>query len=282
MKFKEKDQVNGDKLRQLREERGWDVGQLSRLSSLSVAQVQALESGETHCFYSAQIKNNAARKVARLLGVAEEVVLTVEAPESERPEPAETLKAPEATKTPLAAEPARPAAAVHPGGLHAKTYFANWVGYMAMALSLLAAVAWWGLRPSPTATRPPEIAAPVVTHPIVVETEIRPANLSPAADPMCPFDADMAVFEARPSTPSARTVSLMLYKAGWVCVQDSTGKVWQEEIKPWVGRNFLGEAPWKLYSPVFPHADVYFQGEKIKLSTATSQTVGLQIKEASR
>lgn len=272
MKFKEKDLVNGDKLRQLREARGWDVGQLSRLSSLSVAQVQALESGETHCFYSANIKINAARKVARMLGASGDVVLMGETAEATSPE------------VPRVAEPApqsaaQPAAA-HASDLYAKSYFANWVGYMALALSLLAGLAWWGLRPSTISSRLPEAAAQATTHPISVEAEIRPATLSPETESSCPFEADLAVFEARPSTSSANKVSLMLYKAGRVCVQDSAGKVWQEELKPWVGRSFVGEAPWKLYSPVFPQADVYFQGEKIRLSTATSHTIGLQIQEA--
>jgi transcriptional regulator with XRE-family HTH domain len=77
----EKNQVNGDKLRQLREARGWDVWHLARLSCLSVSQVQALESGGMACFYSQQIKHNAARKLANVLGVPESTVfMQVEVP----------------------------------------------------------------------------------------------------------------------------------------------------------------------------------------------------------
>jgi hypothetical protein len=98
----------------------------------------------------------------------------------------------------------------------------------------------------------------------------------------CPFEENVSMLEAANPTKSAEKVSLMLYKAGLLCVQDATGKVWQEDLKPWLGRTFIGKAPWKIHSPVLPQADVYFQGEKIRLPSATSRTIALNGKEFNR
>lgn len=311
--LKEKDQVNGDKLRQLREARGWDGGQLARLSSLSMAQVQALEDGGTDCFYSIQIKKNAARKLAKVLGVPDDMVIHPSEPSVAQIE------------EPFDPQPVPELAVINSRSLYSKSYPSTWVGYIAMTLSLVAGLVWFALRPLTSASRPRWVtadastsasqvqgsveadksrastatAAPVppapalaleaaplpLRRPSVSPTpnpegaEIMPAALTVSAVQACPFEGDAAVFEATNPTKSAEKLSLMLHKAGVLCVQDSTGKVWQEELKPWLGRTFTGKAPWKLYSPVLPHADVYFQGEKIKLAATHSRTIALNGKE---
>jgi transcriptional regulator with XRE-family HTH domain len=313
---REEDQVNGDKLRQLREARGWDGVQLARLSSLSVAQVQALEDGGTDCFYSIQIKKNAARKLAKVLGVPDDTVIHPSEPSGEQIE------------EPLDPQPVPELAVINSRSLYSKSYPSTWVGYIAMTLSLVAGLVWFALRPLTSASRPSWVtadastsasqvqgsveadksrastaiaapvapaavapalaleAAPVPLRPLSVSpkpnpegTEIMPAALTVSAVQACPFDGDAAVFEATNPTKSAEKLSLMFHKAGVLCVQDSTGKVWQEELKPWLGRTFIGKAPWKLYSSVLPHADVYFQGEKIKLAVTQSRTIALNGKE---
>jgi len=315
---REEDQVNGDKLRQLREARGWDWVQLARLSSLSVAQVQALEGGGTDCFYSIQIKKNAARKLAKVLGVPDDTVIHPSEPSVAQIE------------EPLDPQPVPELAVINSRSLYSKSYPSTWVGYIAMTLSLLAGLVWFALRPLPSASRPSWVtadartsasqvqgsveadksravtasataapvataavapalaleAAPVPLRPPLVSpkpnpegAEIMPAALTVSAVQACQFEGDAAVFEATNPTKSAEKLSLMLHKAGVLCVQDSTGKVWQEELKPWLGRTFIGKAPWKLYSPVLPHADVYFQGEKIKLAATHSRTIALNGKE---
>lgn len=62
------DRVDGELLREWRESRNMDVSELAILANLSVAQIQQLESGGEHLFYSRSIKEASARKIARLLG----------------------------------------------------------------------------------------------------------------------------------------------------------------------------------------------------------------------
>ena len=310
MTLREEDQVNGDKLRQLREALGWDWGQVARLSSLSVTQVQALESGGIACFYSPQIKNNAARKLARVLGVPEEIVLIpVQAPVEQPEEVAVTALVPEQ-------------AVVNSKNFYSKSHPSTWVGYLAMALSLAAALVWLGLRPSTSPIRPiPESVAALNSPPqlmkliesekalganenagsVTASSSFLPRATGPAlsnpdgqewtpasqleqarVENACPFEENVSLLEAAKPTKSAEKISLMLYKEGLLCVQDGTGKVWQEDLKPWLGRTFIGKAPWKIHSPVLPQADVYFQGEKIRLASITSRTIALNGKEFSR
>lgn len=317
-------QVNGDKLRQLRQERGWDWAQVARLSSLSVAQVQALESGSIECFYTLAIKNNAARKVARVLGAAESEVMTF----SEKPDPLPVVDVSAPVVSVEAVEIQR--------NFRSSTPASTWLGYGVMSLGFV--LCWVGYElhqrssaPRPTgfmaaatatksqsvtpnqnrdqplasttehlpenapvpraetavavaqATAPSAAQAPstaassvatgAVTRPPSGEVEMAPASLN--TDPACAFDGDNTPLEAAHPTKSGEKVSLMFHKAGLLCVQDSTGKVWKEDLKPWVGRTYMGKAPWKLYSPVLSQADVYFQGEKIKVGGVSSPAVTL-------
>ncbi len=315
MKSREVDQVNGDKLRQLREERGWDCVYLAKISSLSVSQVHALEEGGTDCFYTVQIKNNAARKLAKVLGVSEDVVIQADvAADALESAPLENQFVPEQTL-------------LNSRSLYAKSPPSTWLGYGVMSLLLVAGLGWWVLRPSTLSLRPQEVmgaattsskmaastetdklwassetAGPAAQPPAVAlvtaptpaasslpaaqihpnEFEIAPASLPAVADSACLFEGDVAVLEANKPTKSAEKVSLMLHKGGLLCVQDGTGKIWQENLKPWLGRTYFGKAPWKIHSPVLPQADVYFQGEKIKLVSGNSRTIALNGKEFDR
>lgn len=323
MQSSEEDRVNGETLRQLREARGWDVWHLARLSSLSVAQVQALESGGMDCFYSKQIKNSAARKLATMLGAPEAMVF----------KQAGAFDSPHLETFDHQGVPQQ--AVVNSRSLSAKSHSSTWMGYIAMTLSMVAVLVWWSFQhettlsprnnlgggaiakdlASPAAAI--ELAAPVeidkrigsneIAGPLTVapntslataafpeipsaaalavkpqEREWVPTAVGALADKSCPFDENVAVLEAANPTKSAEKVSLMLYKAGMLCVQDATGKVWQEDLKPWLGRTYFGKAPWKIHSPVLPQADVYFQGEKIRLASTTSRTIALNGKEFSR
>jgi len=312
------DRVNGDKLRQLREERGWDVWHLARLTSLSVAQIQALECGGVDCFYTKQIKNNAARKLAKVFDVPESTVfMQGEVPVAPLPEAFEQRGFPEK-------------ALVNSNSLYAKTHRSTWMGYIVMTFLLLSALVLWALQPKAIVNLPRnvgELTAPTASEalvtPVAAEKALDPIEnagpvnkaslvaLAPAeavtsatspalpkpsgqewtpasqqeqaqAENACPFEENVSTLEAAKPTKSAEKVSLMLYKAGMLCVQDATGKVWQEDLKPWLGRTYFGKAPWKIHSPVLPQADVYFQGEKIRLAEITSRTIALNSKEISR
>jgi len=305
--------VNGDKLRQLRQSRGLDWSQIARLSSLSVSQVRALETGGIDCFYSLQIRNNAARKVAQILGVPDAEVLI-----AQKPLVAQVPSIEAVPTTPIQVR------------FHPRTFFlalnsAPWVGYATMSAVLLAGLVWLGLHhsntppfavggravtpasltesavppqapmvaqnpasvvnPLPVELAQPQTSAPPLSaqaDPATGRAELTPASLNPVADQSCPFDTETWVLKAENPLKSSEKLSLMLYKAGVLCVQDGTGKVWREDLKPWLGRSYMGQAPWKLYSPVLPHAVVYFQGEKIKLTGANSNTIALIGQELDR
>ena len=304
VKLIEEDQVNGDKLRKAREAKGWDWVHVSRLCSLSVAQVKALENGGTDCFYSLSIKNNAARKVALVLGVSDVLDGTVCSPFEAF---VEAIPTPPATDRPVLQ--ALPPLA---------TRRSNWIGYGSLSFTLVAVLLWSGLQMQsslpdvrshefvgsvlqqegsassfqvaavasteklatpPTTVQPQLALAPSPLPKPSLETEIVPASLATVTGPACAFEGEVAVLEAANPSKSAEKISLMLHKAGKLCVQDASGQVWQEELKPWMGRTFVGKAPWKLHSPVLPHADVYFQGEKLKLTSASARTIALNGKE---
>ena len=304
LKLIEEDQVNGDKLRQAREARGWDWTQVARMCSLSVAQVKALENGGTDCFYSLPIKNNAGRKVALVLGVADALDGTVR-----QTTDALTQAIPIPSHADILVSAELPRSVMRSS---------HWVGYSLLSLTLVAVLLWSGLqmKPSSRDTRVTEVTgtlgpqhsspssppipaaiatenfAPPMSNPQKAsvaaaspvtkppeEKEIVPASLTTTSAPACAFEGEIAVIEATNPTKSAEKVSLMLHRAGKLCVEDASGKVWQEELKPWMGRTFVGKAPWKLHSPVLPNADVYFQGEKLRLTSANARTIALNGKE---
>lgn len=67
--------VRGELLREWRFSQNWDVTDLARRANLSIGQIQQLETGGTSLFYSAAIRENAARKVATLLGADPDAVI---------------------------------------------------------------------------------------------------------------------------------------------------------------------------------------------------------------
>ena len=312
----EEDQVNSDKLRQLRQARGWDWEHIARLSSLSVSQVKELEEGGSACFYSVSIKNNAARKVAQILGVSEAEVITVR----EVPVAVQEELLPTAHITVPALNGA--------SNLKPTPYLSTWMGYGVMSLLLVVGLSWYSLRPMKSPSAParmmtavsdpvPETvssesntvspaaslnsalpvnqvlaaSAPMMPSPTspqvpvkpdTSETELRPASLLASADQTCPFDGDVAPLEVENPSKSSDKVSVMFRKVDVVCVQDSTGKVWRESIQPWTLRTFTGKAPWKLHSAALPSADVFFQGKKMPVAAVQSHTISLSAKPVIR
>lgn len=70
--------VRGELLREWRFSQNWEVTDLARRANLSIGQIQQLETGGTSLFYSAAIRENAARKVATLLGADPDAVIRVD------------------------------------------------------------------------------------------------------------------------------------------------------------------------------------------------------------
>jgi transcriptional regulator with XRE-family HTH domain len=293
------EQVNGARLRELREARGWDVLELARLCSLSESQVLELEEGGTQRFYSVKIKTNAARKVAQVLNVHESELIREPAVL-----PADAAVAAKASGS-VRADHERLSANPAPKS-------SSWVGYIILFLVGAGAAAWWftqaeSLKPSrlaePQAAAPrmpevlpaPATAAPVAeVSPATAAVPTAPAAAVPAELPVadastnapvpeeCKFENEAVTLQPVAPNKSADKVSLMLRTQAVLCVQDSTGKVWREDLKPWVGRNFIGKAPWKITSTALPGGDVYFQGEKMPMASSNAQAIILSGKPVSR
>lgn len=303
------EQVNGARLRELREARGWDVLELARLCSLSESQVLELEDGGTQRFYSVKIKVNAARKAAQVLNVHESELIREPAVLS-----VDAAVAAKASGSILAEN--------GPGSTNLAPKSSSWVGYIILFLVGAGAAAWWFMQPAlqkpaplpdPQAVAPkvPELvpepsAAPVApaVSPPVAEVSTSPATAAavpaatavvapvelPVADASvkapvsdeCKFENEAVTLQPVAPNKSADKVSLMLRAQAVLCVQDSTGKVWREDLKPWVGRNFIGKAPWKITSTALQGADVYFQGEKMPIASSNVQSIILGGKPVSR
>lgn len=69
------DRIMGEILREWRISQNLELSELANSVSLSVAQLQQLETGGVSLFYTASIKENAARKVASVLGINPDSVI---------------------------------------------------------------------------------------------------------------------------------------------------------------------------------------------------------------
>jgi len=267
------DRVNGRRLRELRESKGLAPDHLARMCSLSVNQILELENGGVERFYSTQIKINAARKAAQVLSVDVSEILFEPIPVA--PELVAHQPAPQ-----LRAEPAKMS--------HSEPQSASWAGYLIVLSALLGAGLWWFQQPRavsfPFFKSSPLQDSSISTEmqsPLTVETQGGGVSEALAKEPdvmACNFEEEMLVLEAKAQDKPANKVSLMMHRQGELCVQDGTGKVWREDLKPWLGRNFLGSAPWRITSPVLFYGDVYFQGEKIQISSQKVHSITLNAK----
>jgi transcriptional regulator with XRE-family HTH domain len=68
--------IDGSLLRLQRETRGWTMTDMAMRSCLSIKQIRQLEEGGSESFYSEAVKLTAAKKVASLLGLSTEQVLS--------------------------------------------------------------------------------------------------------------------------------------------------------------------------------------------------------------
>jgi len=262
-------------MRELREAKALRPEELARLSSLSIHQVLELENGGAQRFYSVKIKINAARKVAQILGVDDSELL-FDPPVEPEPPPPETTLPVDTLKLSQTVKPE-----------------SSWAGYLMVLTVLLGAGFWWfqqsqkvslPLFNSTAQPASPEVAvasslvagppaAPSASAPVVVSV---PETLAKVSDVQaCNFEGESLMVQAQAPSKAPDKVSLMLRKQTDLCVQDSTGKVWREDLKPWLGRNFQGTAPWRLASSTLLEVDVFFQGEKMPIPYGNVYSVTL-------
>ncbi len=67
--------ILGDRIKEAREERGISIPDIATRATLSKNQIEQIENGGDKSFYSSAIKLIAARKVATILGLAEDEYL---------------------------------------------------------------------------------------------------------------------------------------------------------------------------------------------------------------
>jgi LPXTG-motif cell wall-anchored protein len=263
----ENERVNGRRIRELREAKRLTPEALARLSSLSLHQVLELENGGSQRFYSAKIKINAARKVAQILAVDDSELLF---------------------ELPVAAEPLQPETpsqvqndALRLGQTGESQ--SSWAGYLIVLTVLLGLGFWWFQQSQKVsipffkstaqpASQEESMASPLGAGMPAASSANAPAvaavpeTLAKTLDVQaCNFEGEALVVQAQVPSKASDKVSLMLRKQTDLCVHDSTGKVWREDLKPWLGRNFQGTAPWQLGSSTPLEVDVYFQGEKMPI-----------------
>ena len=67
--------ILGDRIKEAREELGFSISEIATRATLSKNQIEQIENGGEKSFYSSAIKLIAARKVATILGLAEDEYL---------------------------------------------------------------------------------------------------------------------------------------------------------------------------------------------------------------
>ncbi len=275
---KDDERVNGSRLRELREAKGFTPEYLARLCSLSLHQVHELENGGSQRFYSSQIKINAARKAAQVLSV----------------DVSELLFEPLAAAQELLAQVPARQLQTEPAKLsHAEPPSASWAAYLIVLTVLLGAGMWWFQEPRAfslpsykTGSQQDSPAGAEMQTALSLEAQSVGVSVPQALakEPevqACNFEEEMLVLETKAPNKPANKVSLMMHRKGELCIQDGTGKVWREDLNPWLGRNFKGTAPWRITSPVLFYGDVYFQGEKIQIPSQKVRSITLNAKLSS-
>jgi len=304
-----------------RESLGLSTKELSSMACLSVRQIEQIENGEMSSFYGPQIKFTAAKKVAALLKLKEEdafdfgdkapleKILETVAEESEKVEIVEKTSAPkeqsksqqveEAHKAVIRSpEPAIPYEASKPVAQ------SNPQKRLIVLLGVAAALAFAivNLRPlffpeSPkeeivlvetVQAAPPVSAAIEESKPAVPAPTIVPSPVVAAVVPAsivsteCPA-VDALVVTYKPDAPKkfGDMVYVQSKTSQTVCVIDASGKSQNKTLEPGVGTSFYGKPPFKVLTLGLNQVDLYFQGAKVRVGTA-SKTIILEAAEVSQ
>jgi cytoskeleton protein RodZ len=310
------DRVRGELLREWRESQKLDASTLAGRANLSVAQIQQLESGGTSLFYTASIKENAARKVASLLGR----------------DPAEVIRQAED----LASEPGssvvdelielslQKAQAARPASVFMR--HSRLMVFALLTLGLLAVIVWtqypWqgrGVMPSfwhRAVAMSPEssaAAAPLIQTPVqpvaravamgssakssasVAESAAARPVVAAASEPVAsatghvaavgesslcqPSQTDAVLMPSQPSKPGDM-VYLVAQREGTVCVVDGAGSRTVFFLKANEAKSVYGPAPWRVHFEQAEQAQLFFQGVRLRLPDA--KTTAVVLREGSR
>lgn len=296
------DRVRGDLLQEWRVSQRCDVTDLASSANLSVAQILQLETGGTSLFYSPVIKEQAARKVAKLLGGDPSSVIRQmdEVPCAAGPSVVEELV--ELSRQRAQAVKTRSVVVRPPRWL---------LGSFLTASFLLVGAAWlqnqvqdgvvrslWQasisfLAPAhqpetaPTVSALP-LPAPVATTAAAVAEAI-PVTLDAPAEPaplatekassetdLCQKNQATAVLTPVSPNKAGDMVHVVAQKSGAICVVDGAGRRTVLSLQLNEARSVHGTAPWRVHFEQPEQAQLYFQGVRLRVPDASVTTMALQ------
>lgn len=289
------DRVRGELLREWRVSQQCDVTALASRANLSVAQILQLESGGTTLFYTPAIKENAARKVANLLGG----------------DPSSVIRPMDDTAWaggPSVMEELVELSLQRAKAAQAPSFFSRplrWLLGLLLTMALLVVgSAWlqhqvslgsvrslWQTSISFLAPAPQPETAPVVSAKpsaavaaavalAAPQTLAAPAALSSeqtasGAD-LCQKNQTAAVLTPASPSKAGDMVYLVAQKSGAICVVDGAGRSTVLFLQSSEARSVYGSAPWRVHFEHPEQAQLFFQGVRLRLPDASVTTVALQ------
>ena len=287
-----------------RETLGLSVKDVSRLSCLSVRQIEQIENGESGSFYGPQVKVTAAKKVAGILKLKEEDAFEFgdaspkkkEEPQNSEPVLKETSPAVQQTitkesksskplvtaqenveKSNAAKNPQRKlyilfgvAAALVFSIINLRPlFFPEVVKEEIVVVEQTQAAAPADAPADPKSTPPANTPEPVAA--------VAPPAPVVAPSTECP-PSDTAAVTYKPDAPkkAGDNVYLQSKTAQTICVVDASGKIQNKGLEPGVGASVYGKPPFKVLTSGTAQVDIYFQGVKVRLSNITSKNILLE------
>lgn len=289
------DRVRGELLREWRVSQQCDVIALASRANLSVAQILQLESGGTTLFYTPAIKENAARKVANLLGG----------------DPSSVIRPMDDTAWaggPSVMEELVELSLQRAKAAQAPSFFSRplrWLLGLLLTMALLVVGSAWlqhqvslgsvrslwqtsisFLAPAPQPETAPVVSAKPSTAVAAAVALAAPQTLAaPAAFPseqtasradLCQKNQTAAVLTPASPSKAGDMVYLVAQKSGAICVVDGAGRSTVLSLQSSEARSVYGSAPWRVHFEHPEQAQLFFQGVRLRLPDASITTVALQ------
>lgn len=289
------DRVRGELLREWRVSQQCDVTALASRANLSVAQILQLESGGTTLFYTPAIKENAARKVANLLGG----------------DPSSVIRPMDDTAWaggPSVMEELVELSLQRAKAAQAPSFFSRplrWLLGLLLTMALLVVGSAWlqhqvslgsvrslwqtsisFLAPAPQPETAPVVSAKPSAAVAAAVALAAPQTLAaPAALPseqnasgadLCQKNQTAAVLTPASPSKAGDMVYLVAQKSGAICVVDGAGRSTVLSLQSSEARSVYGSAPWRVHFEHPEQAQLFFQGVRLRLPDASVTTVALQ------
>jgi cytoskeletal protein RodZ len=298
MSLEKTNRISGGLLRDLREAQSMDIAWLARQVNLSVAQLRQLESdqlapGERALFYSENIRANAAKKVAQVLGADLNELFTAMPPiENASVNELPDMQVLDDLAQLLQKQERARQASRSFEFLQSSRLWATVMLFMAGAL------AWYFQKPllqqghdlmaavehQPASSAMPA-AAPALSEPVpallpavatMPEVPTVQEPIVSSAEALCARKVRGAVLRATAPTKAGKSVYMVAAGDVAVCVQDATGKQFPVNLKAQEARSFYGEAPWTVQLENASSVQMFFQGQRLRWPEAEQTSFTLQ------